>query len=882
MNTHKTWRVISMTTAAALLFVVQAAVADLAVRVSVQEPIGVARLSDPASGGVPFLPGQVRDVAELALFNEAGAPVPAQFSKLAGYEDGSVQWALVDLPVDLPANGKALFTVRAGKTVAPALPLQIEEDAERVTVATGGAAFTVNKVKFNVLESVAVAGRAVTGPGEATLTDAEGKVYRAGRPTSVKWEYRGPVRATLRVEGAFLNERDEEYVSYTTRLTFWAGSRTVRVSQSLRNSHPTDGFDARIKSAAVSLKLAGAGQATVSENDYLLVGDGATGLLVSDRHTAGCFPAGPPGTASESAKAKFANLHQLAAMEGRVVVHVVPEATEQNAGLIGYGISAQPPMGPDPRDASRQKALPLKRPLVAVGPHAATPGLPHFGLSDLAHKDSDIWFDFAFAGGAAGAKARRDALHTPLHVLADGAWVSQTGALGDGRFGTLDDEAATYRAWSWRGVDDQAKRAAARSPAIMDAFVSKVDIHDESESDSVQLFGLMYLRTGERGFLDQAAAYAGYYKGHGVWRTDGFVYDGFRHERSGVNAASKRRSTGLGHGWYGPREYGWSDGRFHMCHQWATGLIDFYCLTGDTDALEAGLDWAEYAAATHADQQPGRDHYWGRAWGRSFGIIVRAWQVTREEKWKTLADRYAQTAIKAPNRLPSGLFPNYYSSMVPYFVRDTLESTKNPMPPRLKALVEERGIVWKVVRGKLTFTDKTGKSWDMANTAQGFEYAACAEALARYAELTGDAEARRLVVDMARCARDFFWSHHCNFAISHPYIGFPEEGKVFDPGFWSDDHKECATGRGGVHSGYHSRFLTDIYARAYSASGDGEWLELARKVWNRGSKRGYQATAQACPDDTLMQFVGHDAPKGAHVDIRNCMRLFYEVPRAGR
>ena len=204
------------------------------------------------------------------------------------------------------------------------------------------------------------------------------------------------------------------------------------------------------------------------------------------------------------------------------------------------------------------------------------------------------------------------------------------------------------------------------------------------------------------------------------------------------------------------------------------------------------------------------------------------------------------------------------------------------MPPRLKAEVEARGITWKVVRGKLVFSDKTGKSWEMAQTAQGFEYAACAEALARYAELTGDAEAAKLVVDMARCAREFCWSRHCDFAISHPYIGFPDEGRVFDPGFWSDEHKDCATGKGAAHSGYHSRFLTDIYARAYSASGDKAWLELAAKTWNRGSKRGYQAAAQACPDDTLLRFAGHTAPKGADVDIRNCMRLFYETPRAAR
>jgi hypothetical protein len=468
--------------------------------------------------------------------------------------------------------------------------------------------------------------------------------------------------------------------------------------------------------------------------------------------------------------------------------------------------------------------------------------------------------------------------------LADAAWISETAALGPGRFGTLADEIAIYKKWGWKGWDDPAKQANARKAHVPDAFIDKVDIHDESEADSVELFMLMFVRTGERGFFDLGEAYARYYKGHAVWRTDGFEYDGFRHERAGVNSKSKRKSTALGHGWYSPKEYGWSDSRFHMCHQWATGLIDFYCLTGDVDALEAGLDWAEYAAATYPEQKPGQGHGWGRAWGRSFGIVLRAWQATGDPKWKQHADTFAQVAIKAPNRLPSGLFAHNTGSMTPYFVRETLEPKPNskdpPMPPRLKATIDEQGLTWKVRGDTITISNKVGKSWIVMSSAQSFEYEACAGPVERYTELTGDPEGKKLLVDLAKCAREFYWSTKCEHAIPKPYINFPDEGKVFDAGVWNDDHAKCPADGGGKHSGYHTRFMTDIFARAHGASGDKEWLELAKKAWNRGSKRGYWTTAQSVPDDTVAAFVGHSAPKGDQLDIRNSMRLFYEAAHA--
>ncbi|MGQ9662972.1 MAG: hypothetical protein ACUVWX_11655 [Kiritimatiellia bacterium] len=220
--------------------------------------------------------------------------------------------------------------------------------------------------------------------------------------------------------------------------------------------------------------------------------------------------------------------------------------------------------------------------------------------------------------------------------------------------------------------------------------------------------------------------------------------------------------------------------------------------------------------------------------------------------------------------------------MTPYFVRDNLEprpGREPPIPPRLKQYMEEKGLTWKTERGVLYFNDKEGKRWMLQSTAQSFEYAACAEAVARYAEVMNDAEAKKLVVDMAKCARDYYWSRKCEHAIPKPYIGFPDEGKVYDRAVWDDSHANCPHDPGGPHSGYHTRFMTDIFARAYSVSGEREWLEWAKKAWNRGSKRGYWTNAQSFPDDELAVFVSHSAPKGDQVDIRNCARLFYEVPR---
>ncbi|MCX7592054.1 MAG: hypothetical protein N2255_10560 [Kiritimatiellae bacterium] len=229
----------------------------LSVPVTIAEPIGVVRRGEPAWGGIPFLPGQVKDVTELSLVDASGQPVPAQFSRLASYDDGSVQWALVDTIVAVPANGSRTLQVVTGKATVPTRSLSIHEKDNVVTVDTGPAIYTINKARFSLLESVKIGGDTVAGPGLVRLVTDEGRVYTGTKVTSAKWEYRGPIRATLRVDGEYVDEGGARYIFYTTRLTFWAGRALVRITHNLRNSEPQNGFDAKIKEATVALKLYG-------------------------------------------------------------------------------------------------------------------------------------------------------------------------------------------------------------------------------------------------------------------------------------------------------------------------------------------------------------------------------------------------------------------------------------------------------------------------------------------------------------------------------------------------------------------------------------------------------------------------------------------------
>ncbi|MCG3178045.1 MAG: hypothetical protein BIFFINMI_00368 [Phycisphaerae bacterium] len=854
--------------------------AKISVPVTVAEPIGVARAAFPASGGIPFKPGQVKDVADLTLLDAAGKSVPAQFSKLAGYEDGSVQWALCDVLVDAPAGGEAKYTIAGGMATAPASPLKISETADAVTLDTGAVELVVGKRDFNLFDSVKVAGRPVVVGGEAGVTggkgrwyvqdrktkqweekvDAshEGKEYSAGAPTRVNWEYRGPLRATLRIDGDYLSaDGKERWLSYTARITAWAGSGLVRVAFSVRNSNPAEGNDAFITRAPLTLKLSAnlAGQG--SGADFAAGGDGQVGLLVQNRHTAGTY-AGP----ATYLISKFSSVGY--------------HDTQKWTPLYGQKVDGQSAyveiVSPGPRQGKEGKPN--------NGDHGFTcDGV--FALADRAHKESEVWFDF-YSGprDAAANAARAKAVRSKLLVVAPGEWYSETQAMGIGHFGTLADEVATYRKWGWKGADDSSKWP--KDPHEPYAFVPAEMMHNTTEDDSVQSYLLQFLRTGQRGCFDWGEAYCGFYRGQSICRSDWG-------SRWGVaGPTGKRENKGQGFDWYGPHVFEWADTRMHGCHHYGRGIFDYYCLTGDTDALEAGLDLADEVTAGSADFKPGYFSF-GREFGREFLTALRAWQVTRDPKWKKVCDAYAGQILGGKNWAPElGVYHQSLGIKNSYFARPwtkghfdvasnpswakILEREK-PLPAKLEKYLADNQLTAYYDRGKVMARKGEGKdapTWEVTYLTQVFELSPCHLAMDRYAAFFDSAPMRQRLIEVTEGVARNYWSPVVEYMIGSPWFGWPDKDKTLDPYAWMDSTEGIAI------SGYATRYTADMFARAYEFSRDPKLLELAKRSWDRGSKRGYETRAPSAGPDEVGGFAYTYGCKNDTI-LECSARLFYVV-----
>ncbi|MCG3178044.1 MAG: hypothetical protein BIFFINMI_00367 [Phycisphaerae bacterium] len=778
-----------------------------AVPFTVSEPAGVARTGEWASGGVPFMAGQMQDadLSNLVVTDAAGKSVPACFSRLASYPDGSVQWALCDLLADLPAGGKAAFKIAPGKSVDPARPLRITEAGDEIVVDTGVARFTVSRKLGAGIESAELGGTKLAGPAAMQVTAADGNACPAAPPTRVAWEYRNTIRATLRLDGSFVDPAGKPFIDYTVRLTFVAGGPTVRMVQSLRNSRPADGFDAKIRNASVAFTL-GVGGESAGTADWNSVRDGKGGVLVAHRHSGGCFPGGGRNAVVKQAIAN-----------GTATVWTVPD------GGKGPGYGAD-----------------------------------HFALADQAHKDTEVWLQLIAGGDASADAVAVRALREPLHVLADPTWISRTQALGVGHFGTLQDEIDTYKLWGWKGWDNAKKYP--RAAVQPDAYVPRVDVHDESESDSVECFLLMYLRTGEAGFFDQARAWAGFYKTHYAYRTDGYVF------------GTGRKSSALKVGWYGPKEYGWSDSRSEYCHFYGRGIFDWYCLTGDVDALEAGKDMVEEVAEWARKYKAGGavGYYGCRGFARIWLGAIRLGQLG-DAAGRKLADEMGQIALHASDWDDRGFF--FWGAGPSYMAGSARWMKPDSWPEKVKAYCAAHGIA---MDAQGILTDKAGNKWPIRSDGGTWQQATFQMAFERWYRMGGNEQARARAIRMAEFARDCQFSVKCQQTAYYTIIDFPEKGKVYDPGVWLPAHANCP-GDGAVHDGHYTRFTVDVAARAYTLTGDAKWLDFAKTCWNRGSKRGYQAAKQSAPDDEVYVFAYYIAPKDD--TVLSSARLFYEYPR---
>jgi hypothetical protein len=200
------------------------------------------RAREPLTIGVPFPRGAVRDASFLSLSGDGGNTEPLQVQVLDRWPDGSCRWALVDFQAH-SARHYALTVLTGGTPgsetpIAPAI--RTERTGAGVIVETGAARFRIEPGRGALFAEVVVAGAPVVDARRTGVEaeDADGPL--TVRTDRVSIELEGPLRTVVAVEGRIGAAGARPRLETMLRMHFFAGSATVRFALTVRNSRKAD------------------------------------------------------------------------------------------------------------------------------------------------------------------------------------------------------------------------------------------------------------------------------------------------------------------------------------------------------------------------------------------------------------------------------------------------------------------------------------------------------------------------------------------------------------------------------------------------------------------------------------------------------------------
>ncbi|MFP4055722.1 MAG: hypothetical protein ACLF0G_02515 [Candidatus Brocadiia bacterium] len=864
-----------------------AAAAEFELPLSVEEPAGAARQAEPISGGVPLPQGRFAKDQPFALFRADGAEVPCQVSPLVVETDGTLRWVLLDFQDDVAAGATSRYLLRAARPSArPDPALAVEEDADAVRVDTGAVSFTVSKREpFGLFREVRAGGEPVVTGGEASYVQLQGRKgwdddseWRerrlvAGPPDSVALWHAGPLRVTVEVRGRFAD--DPLGAGYQAWITAWAGHSRVHVKYALCNSNPDQFTLIPVGRATVRLRLARpAGEALLGASEPMAVDGDAwlhQGLYL--HHTwqdiPGAVKAGRGDETLWTGNGPQDRPQGWLAAGGAFVCDRFFAADPARRLAREDGALVLEPVAPrfvGPKDQKFKRDRRVGEPWKSEG----------YWLFDCTHRSSEYLMDFAPPAEPAALAALVAARRSRLWVRAPAEAYSRCQALATGHFGTLEDEKACYRKWGWSFEPDQVPSDPEPHP---DAFVAWEDNHYESEADSVQGLLMMYLRTGQRGWLDRGAAWARYHMDLQTWRTDGWAWkdgaiwfpqggpQGTRRERKDPNFAwgpswgKRKDSPDCADLWRQAR------GKSCYCHFYGSGLADYYCLTGEPDALGAAVDNVEVKDSEfrkHHKFVPGETPVGSiRGFGRGFEVILRVLQVAPDnETARDLARLCARTLWESPSLDERGFHASRIGGM-----------PRKHLTEKTKEWMAEQGIEILGSRNRIDALKKGDQTWKVHCYGGTWQHIYIQNGADLAARVLGDEDMADFAIAFAHMSARFMLSDKCHQTWYYTYFDVPTRGQVYDP--WVFEHTDTTDGIGCVHSGYYTRHYVDACTKGYSRTGESRLLEKAREFWYYGSKRRYRTKELTGGPDEVGMFASHKPPKND--TVLEAARLFYEV-----
>lgn len=628
------------------------------VPVSLLEETGTDRAQSPISFGFPCPRGGIFDPAHMRVL-EGDREIPAQFTITAFWPDGSLKWVLVDFLIDLQANEDKTVTVELGREVQRQpldSPLRIEDQSDQLSVITGPHRYSLGKRDFRVLNSadrLAADGSRPLVVSELgmTLTNEAQEVFCTAysAPERVVVEQAGPIKTVVRVEGHYGSREPATYMKYVGRMTFWAGSPRVGIAWTTINDYLQTEFT-DVSTLGLALLLRGAPRANTV---YLFDADGRLTAQPVAQATVTQY------TDQQGVLEEFGAEDQR-----RVELDRTPGVVRCSSENGSITLAVQDFWQRWPK---RLEVGPQGLTFMPLPPQPAPDfgvGLPHYLLYNLCEGKYRFKWGMSFTdrfaldfGDQTSAAALYADVNQPVVAVIPAAWYAETGALG--RLAPpLEKQFAVWDKW------------------VADAFQANMRVKERDREYGFLNYGDWY---GERGrnWGNNEYDYA-----HGLFQD--FLRTGNRdHYRWALTAARHQAEVDVVHaypdGFYVggqvPHSVGhtgaWSEQlergtwqcRYDSMvtaangHNWADGMVDAWCLSGDAGVMQSALLYGEHVAWAMSPTFKALGTH-ERSAGWSLKGIMALYNQTYDPEYLAAARRIAEVALREQDLAGCGAWPH--------------------------------------------------------------------------------------------------------------------------------------------------------------------------------------------------------------------------------
>jgi hypothetical protein len=649
---------------------------------------GAATSAQPITVGIPFARGVLTDPAPLLLHDADDRRRSVQAQPLARWADGSVKWLLVDFLAWLPAEGSTRYTLEQTTDRPPATGLRVEESPAAVVVATGAAVFHLSRTDGQLLQTATISDKDIleSGSCRTVLTDAAGQTG-VPRIDQVHLEARGPVRATVRLEGSFTGRVPCRFVA---RCCFFAGTGLVRLRLTVHNPK-------RARHRGGLWDLGDPGSMWFRDLSFELGLAGRRDPRRSWRTELGQAPTtdqrGNLEIYQDSSGGEQWQSRNHVNREGRVPCSFRGYRV-RSAGGETFGLRASPVVSLHGSGGWIAAAVPefwqqFPKALEVEGHILRVRLFPGqfadlFELQGGEQKTHTIWLDFGVGGGPEGTPL--DWVHRPARAHAAPEWYAASGVIpylapasaepgdrlesflavaveGPKSFGARREIIDEY---GWRNYGDV---YADHEEAYYDG-PKPIISHYNNQYDVIYGTLLQYLRTGAAGWFDLGDALARHvvdidiyhtdrdraaYNGGLFWMTDHYKDAGTATHRTYTRANCPPGGS-----------YGGGPG---SAHNFTTGLLHYYYLTGDPAARDAVISLADWVV----NMDDGRRtifgvlddgptgfasftslpdyHGPGRGCGNSVNALVDGWLATGRPAYLDKAESLIRRSVHPADRV---------------------------------------------------------------------------------------------------------------------------------------------------------------------------------------------------------------------------------------